>query len=110
MISIEKKLSKLSRNNLQKICKKMKKRYTQTDSKQRLVEILMKPLGKKYKMLSWWFTEENTNDYKNPRPKTPPRRRQKSDSPINFDKLTIRNRPRTPPRKRERQEKQPIID
>ena len=107
MISIEKKLLKLSRNNLQKICKKMKKRYTQKNSKQRLIEILMKPLDKKYKMWSSWFGRENTN-YKNPRPKTPPRLRQKSGSPINFEKLTIRNRPRTPPRRR--REKQPIID
>ena len=105
MISIEKKLLKLSRNNLQKICKKMKKRYTQKNSKQQLIEILMKPLGKKYKMWSSWFGGENTN-YKNPRPKTPPRLRQ--NSPINFEKLTIRNRPRTPPRRR--REKQPIID
>ena len=105
MISIEKKLSKLSRNNLHEICKRMKKKHTKNDSKQRLIEILMKPLGKKYKMWSSWFGEENTN-YKNPRPKTPPRLRQ--NSPINFEKLTIRNRPRTPPRRR--REKQPIID
>lgn len=74
MISIENKLSKLSKDNLQKICKMMKKKHMQDDSKQRLMEILMKPLGKKYKMWTWFSPEpsEPSEPYiPRDRPKTP---------------------------------------
>jgi hypothetical protein len=70
MISIENKLSKLSKDNLQKICKMMKKKHMQDDSKQRLMEILMKPLGKKYKIFSGLFKPRAT-----PRARTPKSKR-----------------------------------
>ena len=70
MISIENKLSKLSKDNLQKICKMMKKKHMQDDSKQRLMEILMKPLGKKYKMKDWFFgPSESSESRESPEPR-----------------------------------------
>ena len=94
MISIENKLSKLSKDNLQKICKMMKKKHMQDDSKQRLMEILMKPLGKKYKMKR-----------EREREPTPPRKRPPAPAPAPAPAQTPRyKKPRvqTPPSRREK--------
>ena len=105
MIQIEKKLLKLSKDKLQKICKKMKKRYTQKDSKQRLIEILMKPLGKKYKIFA-----------RQPRPRTPPRKRPNNihDStparPTFPTFPTLSKNRRTPPRRKQITENKNIVN
>jgi hypothetical protein len=111
MISIENKLSKLSKDNLQKICKMMKKKHMQDDSKQRLMEILMKPLGKKYKISSWFYGESSESpESSEPRK---PRVRPESPRPLHLSKkqpLDIapaqprykKPRVQTPPSRREK--------
>lgn len=105
MIQIEKKLLKLSKDKLQKICKKMKKRYTQKDSKQRLIEILMKPLGKKYKIFG---------GKKNIRPRTPPRKHRRNihDSTSTTELIfpTLSTNRRTPPRRKQITENKNIVN
>lgn len=64
----------------------MKKKHMQDDSKQRLMEILMKPLGKKYKM-EW--------ERKREREPTPPRAR--TQPPHKKPRVRVR----TPPSRRE---------
>ena len=50
MKDIKKKLLKLSKVKLQKICQILKIKYTKKDSKIKIIDMLLRPLKRKYKM------------------------------------------------------------
>jgi hypothetical protein len=106
-------IQKLSKIQLQEVCDIMKIKYNKTKSKQQLIQILLKPFDRKYKMFNWFKRDDDKNDLSNDltnklkirkkRPKTPPRKRNRNDKNSNelTKKKTRKKRPKTPPRKRE---------
>ena len=105
-------IQKLSKIQLQEVCDIMKIKYNKTKSKQQLIQILLKPFDRKYKMFNWFKRDDDKNDLSNDltnklkirkkRPKTPPRKRNRNDKNSNelTKKKTRKKRIKTPPRKR----------